>query len=126
MLIASIEKVEGLHMCLSSCEYDLNPNHLDDITWDDEHYTLKVTHTTVSFTAMEYCIVSSLRYGHPVSYPNLARLTYNRELDRKVLTMLHKHVERIRDKLRGTGVYIYCVLNYGYFLLPEILSDTTT
>jgi hypothetical protein len=113
-------------MYLSSHEYNLTSGHLYNVIWDDEHHALKISHTTILFTSMEYCIVSSLRHGRPVSYATLARLIYNRELDRKVRTMMDKHVERIRGKLRGTGVYIYCVLSYGYFLLPEILSEATT
>jgi Response regulators consisting of a CheY-like receiver domain and a winged-helix DNA-binding domain len=120
-----IEKVEDLHMYLSSYERKLTSSHFNNITWDDKHHALKVAHTTVLFTAMEYRILSSLRHGHPVSYTDLARLIYNRELDRKARTMMDKHVERIRGKLRETGIYIYCVLSYGYILLPEILSDAT-
>ncbi|HTK06192.1 MAG TPA: hypothetical protein VL485_03405 [Ktedonobacteraceae bacterium] len=111
-------------MHLRSYEPDLTSKYSNNIIWDDKHHALKVAHTTVLFTAMEYCIVSSLRHGHPVSYMALAHLIYNRELDGKVRTMMDKHVERIRGKLRGTGIYIYCVLSYGYFLLPEIPADT--
>jgi DNA-binding response OmpR family regulator len=123
MLMKPIEKVEDLYMYLRSYKHELTSSHFNNVIWDDEHHALKIAHTAVLFTAMEYCILSSLRHGHPVSYTALARLIYNRELDRKVRTMMDKHVERIRGKLRGTGIYIYCVLSYGYILLPEILSD---
>jgi DNA-binding response OmpR family regulator len=109
-------------MCLSQREYDVSPKQLSNIVWDDEHHLLRIARTTVTFTKMEYRMLSSLRDGRPVAYTILARLMYNRELDGKVRTMMDKLIDRIRGKLRGTGVYVYCVLGYGYFLLPEILS----
>jgi DNA-binding response OmpR family regulator len=118
--------METLLMYLSPYKHTSTFSHLSDITWDDKHRALKIARTTVLFTATEYGIVSSMKYGHPVSYTELAHLIYNRELDRKVRTMIDKHVERIRGKLHGTGVYVYCVLGYGYFLLPEVASETTT
>ena len=107
-------------MHLKSSEYSFAPSHFNNIAWDDEQHAVKIAHITVLFTAMEYSIVSSLRHGHPVSYRALAHLIYTRDLDRKMRTMMDKHVERIRGKLRGTGIYIYCVLSYGYILLPEL------
>jgi len=91
-----------------------------DIMWDDERHLLKIACITISFTTTEYLILSSLRQDRPISYTILARSLYNRALDRKARIMMNKHIERIRGKLRGTGIYIYCVLGYGYFLLPEI------
>ena len=44
-------------------------------------------------------------------------------MDEKARLTMDKHVERIRGKLRGTGIYLYCVLGYGYLLLPEVLPD---
>jgi DNA-binding response OmpR family regulator len=100
----------------------LPSSRFNNVILDDKHHALKIANTVVLFTAMEYCILSSLWHGHPVSYKALAHLIYNQELGRKDRTMIDKHVERIRDKLRGTGIYIYCVFSYGYILLPEIRS----
>ena len=74
----------------------------------------------IVLTATEYRLLYPLRYGTPVTYENLALLTYNYSFDKKVGVMMDKHIDRIRKKLRGTGIYIYCVLGYGYVLLPEV------
>ncbi len=107
---------------MSQREHEVSPKQLSNIMWDDERHVLRIARTSVTFTKMEYRMLSSLRDGRPVSYVILARLMYGRELDGKVRTMMDKLIDRIRGKLRGTGVYVYCVLGYGYFLLPEILS----
>jgi DNA-binding response OmpR family regulator len=46
-------------------------------------------------------------------------MAYQYKVDSRVRTMMDKHIDRIRSKLRGTGIYIYCVLGYGYLLLPD-------
>lgn len=101
-------------------EYKIAPKVLIDIIWNDDIHVLKTMYVTITFTAMEYRMLSSLRDGHPVSYAMLACFMYNRKLDRKTHEMLFKLIDKIRGKLRGTGVYIYCIIGYGYFLLPEI------
>ncbi|HTI15957.1 MAG TPA: hypothetical protein VL461_15550 [Dictyobacter sp.] len=102
-------------------EYNVFSKQLSDITWDDEHHLLNVGRTTVNFTAMEYRMISVLKHDKPISYSILARRMYDRDLDGKVRTMMDKHIDRIRGKLRGSGIYVYCVLGYGYYLLPEII-----
>ena len=70
-------------------------------------------------TVTEYRLLYPLRCGVPVSYADLALEAYNYIIDEKVRTMMDKHIDRIRSKLRGTGIYVYWVLSYGYLLLPE-------
>jgi hypothetical protein len=49
-------------------------------------------------------------------------MAYRYQVDDRVRSMMDKHIDRIRNKLRGTGFYVYCVLGYGYLLLPELSS----
>jgi DNA-binding response OmpR family regulator len=42
---------------------------------------------------------------------------YNCEVDPQVREMIDKHIDRLRRKLRNTGLYVYCILGYGYLLL---------
>ncbi|MBO0779824.1 MAG: hypothetical protein J2P37_13455 [Ktedonobacteraceae bacterium] len=93
--------------------------NIRDIRWDSEQHTILVGDITISLTPTEYRLLFPLRGGMPVTYADLAMLAYNYTVDEKVRTMMDKHIDRIRGKLRGSGVYVYCVLGYGYMLLPE-------
>lgn len=97
---------------------------LPRIQWSDERHSITIGRALISLTATEYRLLLPLKESRAVSYAELAYKTYGRELDKKTRTMMDKHVDRIRGKLRGTGVYVYCVLGYGYFLLPEVFSTS--
>jgi len=97
-----------------------------DIVWDNERHSIIIGDTTVMLTATEYRLLYPLRRGAPVTYANLALEAYNYTVDEKVRTMMDKHIDRIRSKLRGTGIYVYCVLTYGYLLLPELAQENDT
>jgi DNA-binding response OmpR family regulator len=94
---------------------------VNDIQWDNKRHVIMIGKTTIALTATEYRLLCPLRHGTPVTYADLALIAYNYRLDEKMRTMMDKHIDRIRGKLRGTGIYVYCVLNYGYLLLPEVL-----
>ena len=114
-------------MAVSSCECAVHclsraeAVKVSDIQWDNQRHVISIGETTVALTATEYRLLSPLQHGMPVTYADLARIVYNYHVDEKMRTMMDKHIDRIRGKLRGTGVYVYCVLNYGYLLLPEVL-----
>ena len=93
--------------------------NVSDIQWDTQHHNIMIRLAVVGLTATEYRLLFPLRHGTPVTYADLAWMAYQYDLDEKVRTMMDKHIDRIRGKLRGTGIYIYCVLGYGYLLLPE-------
>ncbi|HLZ60412.1 MAG TPA: hypothetical protein VKR06_26000 [Ktedonosporobacter sp.] len=93
-----------------------------DTVWNTERHTITIGDMTVMLTATEYRLLFPLRHGIPVTYSDLARVAYDYSIDDKVRTMMDKHIDRIRGKLRGTGIYVYCVLSYGYLLLPELIS----
>jgi DNA-binding response OmpR family regulator len=93
--------------------------HLSDIQWNSELHTIKAGPMLIPLTRTEYHLLFPLRSGTPVTYADLAWMAYQYPLDSKVRSMLDKHIDRIRGKLRGTGFYVYCVLGYGYLLLPE-------
>ncbi len=94
-----------------------------DVRWNTEQRTITVGDRKVTLTPAQYRLLFPLRHGTPVTYANLARYAYYCDLDKKVRKMIDKHIDRIRDKLRGTGIYIYCVLNYGYVLLTEVMPE---
>lgn len=101
------------------------PMDVNDIQWNTEKHSITIKGMTIALTPTEYRLVYPLRYGTPVTYSNLTLMAYNCEFDKKVLVMLDKHIDRIRRKLRKTEFYIYCVLSYGYLLLPKTVADTT-
>jgi DNA-binding response OmpR family regulator len=91
-----------------------------DIRWYGERHSIIIHGRIIKLTVTEYQLLFPLRQGMPVTYAELALAVYNCPFDEKVRLMMDKHVDRMRAKLRGMGLYIYCVLNYGYVLLPEI------
>jgi DNA-binding response OmpR family regulator len=90
-----------------------------DIRWYTDRRSISIRDRIVRLTLTEYQLLAPLKHGEPITYANLAMAVYHCEIDEKVRLMMDKHIDRIRGKLRGTGLYIYCVLNYGYILLPE-------
>ena len=96
---------------------------INNIQWHADRHSITVNGVKVALTATEYRLLFPLRHGTPVTYTDLAFQAYNYRFDDKVRVMMDKHIDRIRGKLRGSGIYIYCVLNYGYLLLPEVVED---
>lgn len=97
---------------------------VDDIQWNNEQRSIQVGQTIIGLTPTEYRILFTLRHGTPANYLSMAWHVYqDRMMDEKARLTMDKHVERIRGKLRGTGIYLYCVLGYGYLLLPETITD---
>lgn len=99
---------------------------IEDIQWNDKQHTIIIGDITVTLTPTEYSLLYPLRNGMPIAYADLAMMAYHYTADEKVRTMMDKHIDRIRSKLRSTGIYVYCVLNYGYLLLPELPNGTGT
>ena len=97
---------------------------IKDIQWHNDQHAISIKRATVELTKTEYRLLFPLRYGIPVTYTDLAFTVYDCPVDEKVRTMMDKHIDRIRGKLRGTGIYVYCVLSYGYLLLPEVIQDS--
>lgn len=92
---------------------------MEDIQWNAMRYALVVKDIEVRLTKTEYRLLHPLRYGIPLTYVDLARIAYGCEVDEQVRMMIDKHVDRIRGKMRDTGIYIYCIVSYGYLLLDE-------
>lgn len=99
------------------------PVSVSNVRWNAEQRTLTIGDMTVILTPVQYHLLLPLQHGSPVTYASLARHAYGCAIDKKVRKMIDKHIDRVRDKLRGTGIYIYCVLNYGYVLLTEIMPE---
>ena len=94
--------------------------YIKDIQWNSKQHSIVVGEATIELTPNEYRLLFPLRHGIPVTYAELAGLTYQYEVDKRVRAVMDKHIDRIRSKLRGTGISVYCVLHYGYLLLPEV------
>lgn len=92
---------------------------VSDVRWDVRHRSITIGDDIISFTRVQYRLLFPLRHGTPVTYADLAESTYHCAVDSQVRTMMDKHIDRIRGKLRGTGIYIYCIMGYGYILLSE-------
>ena len=98
---------------------------MNNIHWNSIDHTIIIEDKAIELTTTEFQLLYPLRNGLPVTYTNLAYSVYHCEMDNKVRVMLDKHIDRIRGKLRGTGLYIYCVLGYGYMLFPKISQSNT-
>lgn len=92
---------------------------IEDIEWDTPRHSLIIQGVKIKLTKTEYRLLYPLRYGSPLTYGDLARIVYNCSIDRLTRMMIDKHVNRIRSKLRNSGIYIYCILGYGYMLLDD-------
>lgn len=92
---------------------------INTLQWNTHQRTLMVRDKVISLTKIEYKLLFVLRHGIPVTYEDVAYTVYNCDIDKRVRVVLDKHVDRIRDKLQDTGLYLYCVLDYGYVLLPR-------
>jgi DNA-binding response OmpR family regulator len=98
---------------------ELRKPSVADILWNDQRRMITIGHKIIALTQSEYRLLSPLRYGLPVPYTHLTLALYKRAPNEKIRGFMDKHIERIRGKLKGSGFYIYCVLGYGYLLLPE-------
>jgi len=93
---------------------------VEDIRWDTQYHTIRIGRATIELTAGEYHVLFPLRFGTPVTYADLARATCSGKLDGKGRMRMEKRIESIRSKLRGSGISVYCIVCYGYILLPEL------
>lgn len=91
---------------------------LSDIHWDSTRHTITVEERDIALTPAEYRLLFPLRHGYPITFACLAYEMYNHAFDDRVRIMMDKHIDRVRTKLRRSGIYIYCIVGYGYILLP--------
>jgi DNA-binding response OmpR family regulator len=98
---------------------DMGNIKIDDIKWDASQHTLIIQGRKIPLTKTEYRLLYPLRYGAPLTYEELAQIVYNCAVDKHTRMMIDKHIDRIRAKLRHSGIYIYCILGYGYLLMDS-------
>jgi DNA-binding response OmpR family regulator len=91
---------------------------VSDIQWNSQQRKISIGRRAIGLTPSEYSLLFPLRHGSPVTYAQLAKIAYGYTLDSKVRVMMDKHIDRVRGKMEGSGIYVYCVLGYGYMLLP--------
>jgi hypothetical protein len=92
---------------------------IEDIEWDAPQHSLIIQGVTIKLTKTEYRLLYPLRHGLPLTYEELARIVYNCATDKHTRMMIDKHIDRIRGKLRDSGIYVYCILGYGYLLFND-------
>ncbi|QBD82569.1 response regulator transcription factor [Ktedonosporobacter rubrisoli] len=92
---------------------------ISDVRWDIGHQRIHIGNKVFTFTRTQYRLLFPLRHGLPVMYAELACKVYQCAADDKVRIAMDKHIDKIRSKLRGSGLYVYCILGYGYILLSE-------
>jgi DNA-binding response OmpR family regulator len=104
---------------LEQGEYEQPVLHAEALRWNSERNTLIVRSRKIHLTPTEYRLLYSLRQWIPLSYTQLAVLVYNvADNYDEMRAMIDKHIDRIRGKLRGSGLSVYCIRTYGYMLLP--------
>ena len=106
------------HRILADSSTETAPPTINDIEWNNERHMITVGRIKIPLTPSEYRLLYPLRFGLPITYEELAFTAYNYTVDTKVRMMMDKHIDRIRGKMRGINLYVYCVLGYGYMLLP--------
>lgn len=90
------------------------------IVWCDQRRTLKIGSRVITLSPLEYQLFVSLRDGEPITYVKMAKQVYHCfSYDRKMRSVIDKHIDRIRGKLLGSGFYIFCIQRYGYVLLAS-------
>jgi DNA-binding response OmpR family regulator len=92
---------------------------IEYIEWDTPQHSLIIQGVKIKLTKTEYRLLYPLRHGSPLTYEELAYTVYNCATDKHTRMMIDKHIDRIRSKLRNSGIYIYCILGYGYLLLSD-------
>ena len=97
----------------------MSHTRIEDIEWDTSRHTLTIQGVKFKLTKTEYRLLYPLRHGSPLTYEELARIVYNCATDKHTRMMIDKHIDRIRSKLSDSGIYIYCILGYGYLLFND-------
>jgi len=77
------------------------------IQWNTRQHMIITRDRMFTLTTTEYRLLFPLRHGVPVTYSDLAYLVYNSTVDEKVRVMMDEHIDNIRGKLQGTGIYLY-------------------
>jgi DNA-binding response OmpR family regulator len=92
---------------------------IKNIEWDTLQHTLIIQGVKIKLTKTEYRLLYPLRHGSPLTYDELAYIVYRCSTDKHTRMMIDKHIDRMRSKLRNSGIYIYCILGYGYLLFND-------
>jgi len=84
---------------------------------NDESRTIIVDDVMIRFTPTQYRLLISLLKGSPVTDCNLVYEALSCHLKSLGRDNLDKHIDKIREKLRPSGLNIFRVVDYGYVLL---------
>lgn len=85
---------------------------------NDEIRALIVDSIIVRFSPKEYCLILLLLPGLPIPDIRLAVEVYScNQMDQSLRECLDKHIDKIRSKLRPSGLDVYRIAKYGYILL---------
>lgn len=95
----------------------LSPVGTHHIQRDDANRILVIDNRLVKFTAMEYRFILPLLDEQAVSDTELAHKVFSNKLEMWMQENIDKHVDKIRTKLRSSGINVYRIIKYGYILL---------
>lgn len=96
-------------------------NQVGNITirCNDTNRVIGINNDIILCTHTEYQIIKLLSAGQPISDSALSNELFHCSPDNTMLKNLSKHIEHLREKLRGTGVDIHRIHAYGYILVEE-------
>jgi DNA-binding response OmpR family regulator len=90
------------------------------ITCNDNNKIIGINEQIIRCTNAEYKIIKRLSVGQPVSDLALVHELLGCSPDNSTKPSVSKHIEHLREKVRGTGLDIYRIHVYGYLLVePE-------
>src|SRR5579859_5278473 len=94
-----VKRVSGLLPCSQVGKYI--------ITCNDNSKVVGINEQIVLCTSTEYKIIILLSAGKPIADPVLIHEAFGCAPDRSMFTNLRRHVEHLREKLRGTGLDVH-------------------
>lgn len=83
----------------------------------DKNRTVVIDSLLLRFSPTEYLLLKLLLSGQAVSEVYLIQEAFSCEMSPSVRENLDKHIDKIRSKLRPSGLDVRRVTKYGYILL---------
>jgi DNA-binding response OmpR family regulator len=73
----------------------------------------------VKFTPIEYQLLLLLLQGQVIADSQMVQEAFRSDLNSSIRINLDKHINKMRSKLRPSGLNIHRVAKYGYVLLAD-------
>lgn len=102
---------------MSSALVSCSPIGTHHLWRSNESRAVIVDSVMIRFTPTQYRLLIPLLNGSPVTDSVLVREALSCDLKVLGRENLEKHIDKIREKLRPSGLNIYRIVDYGYVLL---------